>query len=70
MFRGFLRKVKNQDRDFECKCLCAGGGVLVKILAIKLQVNKENLHCAVWIEVILRVRGLSEISIRIVMEVT
>lgn len=70
MFRGFLKEVKDQNRDFECKSLCAGGGVLVKIHEIRLQFNKENLYPAVRVEVILRVKGLSEISIRVVMEVT
>ena len=44
VFRGFLKKVKNEDRDFECMCLCAGGGELVKIHEIKMQFNKENLY--------------------------
>lgn len=47
MFRGFLKEVKDQNRDFECKSLCAGGGVLVKIREIRLQFNKENLYPAV-----------------------
>lgn len=47
MFRGFLKEVKDQDRDFECKSSCAGGGVLVKISEIKLQFNKDNLYLAV-----------------------
>lgn len=36
VFRGFLKKAENEDWDFKCTCLYAGGGALVKIHKITM----------------------------------